>query len=232
MKMPNVKGLFLEKYKNVLQAASEGEQRCLDGKRWNGNILLIIVDTALDSIGLNYFKVVVPRVRKFFQGYVKAGEIYSIEALSKLTPEDPRLRKIMNNWRVWEVAIGISKELIKIKLKEKLGNDFAALRFWAEKADFENWKKDPIGKIRGIGLITFQYLRMQAGIDTSMPDKVIKRAVERDFNIGAEDDINFIKRMEDLSKRVGCSQILICWAIWLNEAGVRVSDWENLANNK
>jgi len=38
-------------------------------------------------------------------------------------------------------------------------------------AKLENWREDPIGRIKGVGLITFQYLRMMGGIDTVMPDK-------------------------------------------------------------
>ncbi|MDY6958893.1 MAG: hypothetical protein SVK08_07010, partial [Halobacteriota archaeon] len=63
--------------------------------------------------------------------------------------------------------------------------------------------------------ITFQYLRMQAGVDTSMPDKIIKRAINDLFGIPTSDDIQFISAMEDLSEHIGHSQILICWAIWL-----------------
>jgi len=224
-----LKELIEEKYGHVLKAAKEGEQRCFNGKRWGGHAILILVDAALDSIGLSYFKVVVPRVRRFYEDYVKKGQIASFKNLSKLKPQDPRLRRIMDNARVWRAAINICKELYRFKIEEGLKNDFAALRLWAEKASYENWKDDFIGKISGVGLITFQYLRIQAGVDTTMPDKIIKRAIECDFNIEAEDDIQFIKKMEIFSKKVGHSQTLLCWAIWLREAGVRTSEWENIS---
>ncbi|MEM1545754.1 MAG: hypothetical protein QXY40_02215 [Candidatus Methanomethylicia archaeon] len=35
-----------------------------------------------------------------------------------------------------------------------------ALRTWARNAKLESWREDPIGRIKGVGLITFQYLRM------------------------------------------------------------------------
>ena len=60
-----MRDLVWEKYGDVLEAAREGEQRCFSGKRWGGNAVLIVVDAALDSIGLNYFQIVVPRVRRF-----------------------------------------------------------------------------------------------------------------------------------------------------------------------
>ena len=217
-----------KKYKEVLEAAREGEQRCFKGKRWDGQAILVVVDAALDSIGLNYFQIVVPRVRRFYEEYVKTGQIACFEDLSNLTPHDPRLRQIMNNERAWKVAIGISAELCRIKRVNKLKSDFAALKFWAERASYGNWKEDSIGKIAGVGLITFQYLRMQAGVDTTMPDKIIKKTVERDFGIKAGDDIQFIKRMETFSKETRYSQILLCWAIWLKESDIKTSGWERI----
>ena len=223
-----MKKLIQEKYGDVLLAAREGERRCFDGKRWGGNAVLIVVDAALDSIGLNYFQIVVPRVRSFYEDYVKTGEIASLEELSKLTSQDLRLRKIMNNERCWRAAISICKELNRIKVKNGLESDFAALRFWAEKANYENWKDDLIGRICGVGLITFQYLRMQAGVDTILPDKIVKRVILRDFGILVKDDMEFIRRMEAFSKQTGCSQILLCWAIWLKESDMKTSGWERI----
>ena len=223
-----MKELVLKKYKDVLEAAMEGEQRCFQGKRWDGQAILIVVDAALDSIGLNYFQIVVPRVRCFYEDYVKTSQIASLEDLSKLTPQDMRLRKIMNNGRAWRAAIGICRALNQIRIKNGLESDFAALRFWAEKASLEDWKRDTIGKIHGVGLITFQYLRMQAGVDTTMPDKIIKKTVERDFGVKAEDDLQFIKEMETFSKETGYSQIFLCWMIWLKESDIKTSGWERI----
>jgi len=218
-----------EAYGEVLETARQGERRCLNGKRWDGHALLIIVDAALDSIGLNYFQIVVPRVKQFHENYVKTGQIASLQDLSRLTPQDPRLRKIMNNERCWTAAINICKKLKQIRKKNRLKGDFEALRFWAENACYENWREDPIGKISGIGLITFQYLRLQAGVDTTMPDKIVKRAVLREFGIKAENDIDFIKKMEAFSKETGYSQILLCWAIWLKESDIKTSTWEKVS---
>jgi hypothetical protein len=226
--MMGLSKLVQEKYRKVLDAAREGEQRCFNGKRWNGHVVLIVVDAALDSIGLNYFQIVVPRVKRFYEDYVKTGQIASLEALSRLTPQDNMLRRIMNNKRAWTVAINICKELCRIKRKEGLKSDFAALRFWAERASYEHWKEDPIGKIKGVGLITFQYLRMQAGVDTTMPDKIIKKTAQRDFDIKTENDIEFIKKMEVFSQKTGYSQILLCWAIWLQESDIKKSGWEHI----
>lgn len=47
----------------------------------------------------------------------------------------------------------------------------------ARNAKLENWREDPVGRIKGVGLITFQYLRMMGGVDTVMPDKIVKRVI-------------------------------------------------------
>jgi len=218
-----------EIYGDVLGAAREGEKRCFEGKRWKDHAILIIVDAALDSIGLNYFQIVVPRVRLFYQRYVRTGQIATLEALSKLTAEDPRIRRIMNNRRCWEAAINICKELVKVKEENHLGSDFAALRFWAEGASHERWKEDLIGKIPGVGLITFQYLRMQAGVDTTMPDKIVKREMERNFGIKAQSNLEFVEKVEEFSRETGYSQTILCWwAIWLKKSNMKKPDWEHI----
>jgi hypothetical protein len=72
-----------------------------------------------------------------------------------------------------------------------------ALRTWAANARLEGWREDPIGSIKGVGLVTFQYLRMMGGVDTIMPDKIVKRVVNEILVKAGlkpvEDDIEFIK---------------------------------------
>ncbi len=54
-----------------MKATTVGVQRCFTGKRWNAGAPLIIVNASLDSVGLNYFHIVVLRVRRFDVDYVK-----------------------------------------------------------------------------------------------------------------------------------------------------------------
>jgi len=150
---------FNKKYENVLKAAKEGEQRCLNGNRWRGNAILMVIDAALDSIVLNYFKIVVPRVKMFFEKYVKSGQVRYFSDFLEHYPKKSQLMKIMNNERVWRVALEICRNLNAIKEKRQITSDFAALRFWAQTANYYRWKSDVIGRIYGVGLITFQYLR-------------------------------------------------------------------------
>ncbi|MEM2554143.1 MAG: hypothetical protein QXF09_00930 [Nitrososphaerota archaeon] len=40
----------------------------------NGNVVLMIIDVAFTSIGLNYFTAVVPKVEEFYEKFIKNGK--------------------------------------------------------------------------------------------------------------------------------------------------------------
>jgi len=94
-----------------------------------------------------------------------------------------------------------------------------ALRTWAKNARLGSWREDPIGRIKGVGLITFQYLRMMGGIDTIMSDKIVKRVINEIFvKAGLEpanDDIEFIRKAEEVALACGLRPIELCWMTWL-----------------
>jgi hypothetical protein len=51
--------------------------RCLRTERWGGCVVLMVVDAAFTSIGLNYFTAVVPKVEEFSKRFVENGRIRS-----------------------------------------------------------------------------------------------------------------------------------------------------------
>ena len=207
-----------EIFKDVLEEAQKYERRCLEGKRWDGNAVLIVVDASLTSIGVNYFSVVTPSVEMFFNKYVNTKEIDSFENFSKLTAEDNRLRNIINSKRSWNTAIEICKALNQLRKGNDLESDFASLKFWAEKANYEKWNLDVIGKIPGVGLTTFQYLRLQAGVDTIVPDRMIRREAENQLGIKTKDQVEFITKAEEFLSETNYSPTLFCWVVWLSKS--------------
>jgi hypothetical protein len=86
-------------------------------------------------------------------------------------------------------------------------------------ADLKSWEKDPIGRIRGVGINTFQYLRMMGGIDTVMPDKIVKRVINEILEkVGAEpvnNDIEFVEKVEEIALKCGYKPVELCWMTWL-----------------
>jgi hypothetical protein len=187
-------------------------ERCLKTERWQGSVVLMVVDAAFTSIGLNYFTAVVPKVEEFNKKFVENGRIRNLKDLPGADINE--LRKVWKNKRSWIIAKEIAFYLSTLSEDDRL-----ALRTWARNAKLENWKEDPIGRIKGIGLITFQYLRMMGGIDTVMPDKIVKRVINEILvKAGLKpvnDDMKFIKKVEKIASVCGYRPIELCWMTWL-----------------
>ena len=198
-------------------------QRCLKTERWQGNIVLMVVDAAFTSIGLNYFQAVVPKVEKFRQEFVEPGRIRTLEDLA--VANDDELEKIWRNKRSWQMAKSVASYLGGIK-RDKGLNDRQAFIYWAKHAQLDGWEKDPIGEIKGVGINSFQYLRMMGGIDTVMPDKIVKRVIAEILAKANMEmpstDIDFVRLMEHIAPEVGYRAIELCWMTWLiqSEAGM------------
>ena len=141
----------------------------------------------------------------------------TLKDAAKLSPDDSALSPILNYRRVWNVVIELSKIFSEIAASQNI-TEFEALKRWAVETDYKKWRVDPVGRVRGVGLVTFQYLRMQVGVDTCMPDKIIKKFAKIDFGLDIDDDFRFIEAFKKLSERLGISQILLSWLIWLAES--------------
>lgn len=213
VKLPEVVGDYMSRTTGLREFCD----RCLRTERWGGNVVLMIVDAAFDSIGLNYFNSVVPKVIEFEKAFVRGGEIRSLEDLSNL-PIDWAL-DIWRNERSWNVARSVASHLHELGGKESLG-DREAFRRWAAGSRLEEWREDPIGRIRGIGVTTYQYLRMMGGVDTAMPDKVVRRVVEEmlhraDVRMPTRGDIELVHTIDRMASITGYRPIEICWMSWL-----------------
>jgi hypothetical protein len=119
----------------------------------------MVVDAAFTSIGLNYFTAVVPRVEEFSRRFVENGRIRNLKELA--VADINEVREVWRNRRSWAIAKNIASYMSTLS-----ENDKTALRAWAGNAKLENWREDPVGRIKGVGLVTFQYLRMMGGVDT------------------------------------------------------------------
>ncbi|MEM0482646.1 MAG: hypothetical protein QXM16_07175 [Nitrososphaerota archaeon] len=188
--------------------------RCLRTERWGGSVVLMVVDCALTASGLSYFDVVVPRVKLFAERFVENGQIVHLRELSRLD-----IRRVQNIWRntsSWRVAKNIASVLNRYG-----ADDREALRNWASQSSLQDWRRDPIGSIKGVGLVTYQYLRMMGGVDTLMPDRVVKRVVNRLLSDSGlkpfEKDMEFIKGVTEICEKIGVRPTELCWMTWLIE---------------
>ncbi|MEM3383324.1 MAG: hypothetical protein QXD42_04335 [Nitrososphaerales archaeon] len=203
---------IIDIYMQKVSGLKEHCDRCLKTERWKGSVVLMVVDASFTSIGLNYFTAVVPKVEEFNKKFIENGRIRNLKELSSANINE--LREVWKNERSWIIAKNIASYLSTLS-----DDDKKALRTWAKNASLEKWREDPIGRIKGVGLITFQYLRMMGGIDTVMPDKIVKRVINEILvKAGLDpvnDDIKFIKRVEEIALECGYRPIELCWMTWL-----------------
>lgn len=166
----------LERYAN--EAAPEYREhaekfRNLD--RWTGSDpVLLIVDAAGSATGLNYANIVKPNVEEFRREFVETGKVQSLADLVKLA-DDPEFEEQFTIGRP-NVVYDVAQNLLEKYDSER--EDLEILRDWAETADPESYRSDPVGEVNGVGLATFQYLRMLAGAETVKPDIQVRRFVE------------------------------------------------------
>jgi hypothetical protein len=202
----------IDSYMSLVPEVKKYCERCLNVRRYDGNVVLMVVDASFVSLGLNYFTAIIPKVFEFKQEFVDSGKIKSLKDLAEYNLEE--LITVWKNKRSWNVAREIASYLSKLD-----NNDRKALIKWARQSSFENWKSDPIGEIKGVGINTYQYLRMMGGIDTVMPDKIVKRVFKEIFDECdlemPKDDLEFIKKIEEIAKLTKYKPIELCWMTWL-----------------
>ncbi len=221
----------IDSYMSRAPMVREHCERCLNCARWNGNPVLMTVDAAFDSIGLNYFQSVVPRVELFNQQFVETGRVHTFEDL--VNADDAELRQIWKNARSWKVAKEIAAHLVRVKQQKKI-SDRDALIYWAKNAPLSGWEKDHLGSIKGVGINTYQYMRMMGGVDTVMPDKIVKRVIYEILGTAGikrpANDIEFVLAVEALAPQTGYRAIEICWMTWLIQSEAGLSRTEKYAS--
>ena len=198
--------------------------RCLATERWSGSVTLMVVDAAFMSIGLNYFTSVVPAVAQY-ESRMKNGELpATLDGLSRVSYND--VAAIWRNRRSWSVAQGVAA-----RLADGAADDRSALREWAIRADPRMWQDNPVGAVPGVGINTYQYLRMMGGIDTSMPDKIVRRVVdqllqEARIELPTRGDGDLIETIDYIAHETGYRAIELCWMTWMVQSEGNIARME------
>jgi hypothetical protein len=222
---------IVDSYMNKVPMVHEHCDRCLASARWHSDAVLMVIDAAFDSIGLNYFQSVVPKVELFRRQYVETGKVRSMEDFLKM--DESKLKMVWKNARSWHVAREIARHLVTVKNKYHISDREALIR-WAKNSPLKGWQQDPVGNITGVGINTYQYLRMMGGIDTVMPDKIVKKVIYeilRKANMPLpEDDLEFIVLIEKLAPQAGYRAIEMCWMTWLVQSEAGLSRTEKYAS--
>lgn len=173
----------------------------------------MLIDAAFMSIGLNYFTAVVPAVERYEEWMKQGRAPYNLVELSHLLYDD--VASLWKNKRSWQLARGVAG-----CLAQQGTDDVTALRAWAARAPLETWKQDPIGSVKGVGISTYQYLRMMGGIDTSMPDKIVRRVIaaiisEASAALPTVGDVELIETIDRIGHITGYRPIELCWMTWM-----------------
>jgi len=207
----------LQGYMTRTIGLSEHCDRCLETRRWGGSVVLMVVDAAFTSIGLNYFTAVVPAVLRFEKEFIARCGIRTLNDLTTL--EAHAARAIWKNGRSWQVVTEVATYLDKLAVSEGLA-DRDVLRSWAASSRLEGWRDDPIGRVKGVGITTFQYLRMMGGVDTAMPDKIVRRVIgqivdEAGVGMPVHGDMELVSTIQHMAGLSGYRPIEICWMTWM-----------------
>ena len=143
-------------------------------ERWTSDDpVMLVVDAAFSSTGLDYKEVVKPAAERFHQEFVESGNVSSLADLRSLQDNSEYAEKFGAGRPelVWKIAEAL------LENTNDTTDDLSVLQSWAENADPQD-RDDPIRDLNGIGLATFQYLRMIAGANTVKPDIQVERFIE------------------------------------------------------
>jgi len=188
-------------------------ERCLETRRWGGSVVLMVVDAAFMSIGLNYFTSVVPAVAAYEERMRRGQAPASLGELVHVDYDE--VSALWKNRRSWRMAGETAAALARHGT-----DDAAALRSWAASAPLETWRQDPVGAVNGVGINTYQYLKMMGGMDTSMPDKIVRRVIaaivsEAEAGLPTAGDLELIDTIALIAAATGYRPIELCWMTWM-----------------
>lgn len=206
---------FIDKYAAEVEYTAHAA-KFLQLERWTGDDpLLLLADAAGTTTGQNYFSQVKPSVEAFQARFLDTGRISSFAELARLDQQDSMLSEIFEAQRKRRVLISGASVFASINGE----HDLDRLQQWAQDANPTTYSEDPFGRITGVGLRTFQYLRMIAGIDTVKPDIQVRRFIEA---LAEETDSHQIDASTDRAVLETCQWIA-------DETGYRMIELDQIA---
>jgi hypothetical protein len=112
---------IVDSYMEKVSGLKEHCERCLRTERWGGSVVLMVVDAAFTSIGLNYFTAVVPKVEEFNKKFVESKRINNLKDLANANIDE--LRTIWKNKRSWIIAKEIALERLFKKYRYSISKE-------------------------------------------------------------------------------------------------------------
>ena len=149
------------------------------------------------SIHRNYTKIVEPRTDRMRKAGF--GTFADLRNKAKNLDTFSEFCEMRANEK-YNIVVEMLAAIDKLKENTKEMDDFEVLHKWALGADYRNYKNDIIGRIKGVGLATFQHLRMNFGANTVKPDQRVKEVLKKEFGLKLTNDIENIDAVEYIAK--------------------------------
>lgn len=177
------------------------------------------------SIHRNYTKHVEPRLNK-----IRRTSFKSFEDLKRIASDKQTFFKFidMNAEEKYKIIVELLDRIDNLKNIYGTSDDYLVLNKWAINADYRNYKKDYIGQIKGIGLATFQHLRMNFGADTVKPDQRVKEVLQNEYKFYSNDDVDYICAVEYIAKVMNRKALFIDQVFVNYGSGYYVNKQENM----
>lgn len=163
-----------------------------EAKKKPGLVLLSVILAA----HRNYTKQVEPIIKT-----LREKSFNSFEDLKKALVDYDKFVHIIGarEQEKYIILVELMKKIDKMKSDTGIYSDYDVLHKWAVNADYNNIKNDTIGQIKGIGIATFQHLRMNFGIDTVKPDQRVIEVLNKEFNFISNNPADCIEAVEYIS---------------------------------
>ena len=173
-----------------------------EAKEKSGLVLLSVILAA----HRNYTKQVEPQIER-----VRKMDFRSFGDLKKETIDFETFVKFvgMNDFEKYTIIVELLKTIDVLKIRTGIKDDYEVMNKWAIGSNHFDFDKNPIGKIKGIGIATFQHLRMNFGADTVKPDQRVKEVLTKEYNLLLKNDLECITAVEYIAKVTGKKVIYI-----------------------
>lgn len=175
------------------------------------NPILILLDAVL-SINRQYYPFVVPRINDFQKRYPEINNLNSlVDLINSVGIDNFNIVWNYNHPERVKILLDLTNKFISYRNKIMLIDDLQTMKHYASNTSVYDYKNF---NVKGIGLATFQYLRMMLGVSTIKPDVHIKKAISKVLNrkIG---DLEVIDLLETACKALEIPATTIDHNIWL-----------------
>ncbi len=180
-------------------------------KEWDYESAVLILSDAILSVRRPYEAVVLPIIDRIRQNRLHENSLEQLVQL--IDTRGPQY--LMDLWRYKDLERvvrlrALSQRFVHLKSKMGLHEDMEVLKRWARSATVEGAKTFGV---KGVGIATYQYLRIMSGIDTVKPDAHLKQAVKDAIGHHCS-DFDVIGLFEATAKRMGIPARKLEYATW------------------